>query len=151
MQFVGEVHDVEIVLHRLAVGREHLPDVFHRSGVVVREDIGADALFAQGVDLAELLHRNLREECAVGPCDVVVGDLRSAGEAAHFVAGFVERDVAVFEASDHLGRVAGVDELRHGVHAETAECRRAAVEIQTYEDPSEVENYIFDLFHIRIF
>ena len=102
---------------------------------------------AQTVDLAELRDGNFREEDAVGMGYLVVGDLRGAREPAHLVAGFVERDVAVFEASDHLGGVVGVDDLRHGVHPETAESCRAAVEVDAHKHPSEVENYILDFFH----
>ena len=52
VQFVGEENGIEIVVHRLAVGREHPSDVFHRRGVVVREHAGPDSALAQGVYLA---------------------------------------------------------------------------------------------------
>lgn len=84
---------------------------------------------------------------SVGPGDPLVGNVGPAGEPAHLLAGFVERNLAVFEAADHFGRVAGVDQLRHGFHAEAAECRLAAVDVQIHEDASQIEDHVSYVFH----
>ena len=110
-------------------------------------DVGADAALAQAVDLAELCHGNPEVERAVCVVDLLVGDRRGPGQLPHPVAGFVERDEAVFEQADHLGGVVGLDDFGYGIHSESAECGAAAFDVEVHEDASEVEDHIFDLFH----
>ena len=150
-EFVGEENGIEIVVHRLAVGREHPSDVFHRRGVVVREHAGPDSALAQGVYLAEFRDRDAHEKLAVGPGDLRVGYLGRARQAAHFVAGFVERNDAVFQPSDHLGGVVGVDQIGHGIHSEAPEGSGAAVYVQIDQHASEVEDDGFDCVHNLLF
>ena len=147
MHPVGEVNGVEIVLHVVPVGREHAPDELHRGRVVVREHVGPDTPAAERLDLAEFRDGDRHQKLPVGPRDPFVRDVGRTREAAHLLARLVEGDVAVFEAADHLGGVVGVDELRHGVHAERAERRDAAIQVEVHEDAPEVEYYVFDLFH----
>ena len=144
---VGEVNGVEIVLHVVPVGREHAPDELHRGRVVVREHVGPDTPAAERLDLAEFRDGDRHQKLPVGPRDPFVRDVGRTREAAHLLARLVEGDVAVFEAADHLGGVVGVDEFRHGVHAERAERRDAAIQVEVHEDAPEVEYYVFDLFH----
>ena len=88
---------------------------------------------------------------AVGPGDLRVGYLGRARQAAHFVAGFVERNDAVFQPSDHLGGVVGVDQIGHGIHSEAPEGSGAAVYVQIDQHASEVEDDGFDCVHNLLF
>ena len=147
VHLVGEEGCIEIVLHVVSVGAEHLFDEFHRGGVVVREYIGADSPSAQRLYLPEQFDRYGIQKFAVGPFDLFVGDVGAVREAAHLVAGLVEGNVAVLEAPEHFGRVAGVDKLGHGIHAEAAEGSDATLQIERNQHAAQVENYVLDGLH----
>ena len=69
-QFVGEVYLVEIVVHRVPVGREFAADDLHRRRVVVRQYVGANPRPAQPFHLAQFPDRNPHQERAVCPGDL---------------------------------------------------------------------------------
>ena len=104
-------------------------------------------LKAQGVYLAEFRDRDAHEKLAVGPGDLRVGYLGRARQAAHFVAGFVERYVALLQPADHLGGIVGIDKVGDTGHAQCAERGGAALDVEVHEDAAEVEYYVFDLIH----
>ena len=134
----------------MPVGREFAADDLHRRRVVVRQHVGANPRPAQPFHLAQFPDRNPRQERAVCPCDLGVGDIVPPVELPHRVACLVERQVAPLQPSDHLGGVAGVYQSGDPVHAELPECRCTALYVEVYEDAPEVENYIFNIFHSHL-
>lgn len=63
----------------------------------------------------------------------------------------MERNDAVFQPSDHLGGVVGIDQIGHGIHSEAPESSGAAVYVQIDQHASEVEDDGFDCVHNLLF
>lgn len=124
---------------------EHRADEAHRGGVVVREHVGAHPALAQTHDLVDLRLRNAGEELAEGPGDPFVVDLGRAREGAQPLARPGERDAALFQLAEYLGRVAGVHQPGRGLHAEAAERRAAAVDVEVDQHAAQVVDHVFYL------
>ena len=131
----------------MPVGRKRAADGDHRRRIVVRKYVGADARLAQTHDLPQFGDRNPDQKRGVGRRDFGIGHFGPPVQPAHFVAGFVERDVAPLQPADHLGGIVGIDKVGDTGHPQLAERCGAALDVEVHEDAAEVEYYVFDLFH----
>lgn len=124
---------------------------FIDAGVVVREHAGPDSALAQGVYLAEFRDRDAHEKLAVGPGDLRVGYLGVPDRRRISSQASWNEMTPVFQPSDHLGGVVGVDQIGHGIHSEAPEGSGAAVYVQIDQHASEVEDDGFDCVHNLLF